>query len=930
MRNSAITAEILVAYSQCPRKAFLVLCTDEQGTPHEYTHILEQQKRLNQNNYLHPLNAIKQPFLEVSPHLIHDLNNQGELVIKATLRTEGLEAYCDVLTRVESSSSSHGDSYEPTIVSGTYSISKEQELELLFTGFVLGQIQKKLPVAGRIVRMGGQVDQLKLEPNYKVLKRLLNPLQEWLVATPTEPPPVILNKHCPSCQFRTLCREKAEKEDDLSLLDRMTPKNIQRYHKKGIFTVNQLSYTFKPRRSKKQARKIATPHKLELQALALRTNKIYIQELPTLSRHSVELFLDIEGIPDQHCYYLFGLLIYENGNSSYYPFWADSSQDEERIWYQLLEKVNAYPEAPIYHYGSYERGAIDKLATRYQTDCQQMKQRMVNVLAFIYSKVYFPVRSNSLKDIGSFIGATWTSPHASGLQTLVWRHQWEETQNTEYKQLLLTYNKEDCMALYLLTDELTKIRATANSQPNIDFADNPKQLSTSLGEQIHNRFEAILKFAHADYEGKKIRIGQDETEEGNTNGKGHRKYVSHQGYTIPRATKLIHVPLKEMCPNCGDMPLKASKTMVERIITDLVFSKNGCRKTITKYVRPEGYCPNCCRNYSPEGTSDFPTRHAYGHGLQAWVVYQRLVLRLPYRLITQATEDLCNVHIGGANIVNFLNDFAHYYSDTEELLIKQILASPFVHADETTINIRGVDHYVWVFTDGTHVVFKLTETREATIVHDFLSGYQGILISDFYPGYDSVKCRQQKCLVHLIRDLNDDLWKFPFDSEFESFLSEVKNLIVPMLEAVQKYGLKKRHLHKFSKQVDLFYERVITERTYYSDLTMKYQSRFSRYRQSLFTFIEHDDIPWNNNMAERAIRHLAVQRKISGSFFKSVAPKYLLMLGITQTCRFQSKSLLKFLMSGEKDIDKFKTVKSISRSIPFNLLYSSPREKSQD
>jgi len=83
-------------------------------------------------------------------------------------------------------------------------------------------------------------------------------------------------------------------------------------------------------------------------------------------------------------------------------------------------------------------------------------------------------------------------------------------------------------------------------------------------------------------------------------------------------------------------------------------------------------------------------------------------------------------------------------------------------------------------------------------------------------------------------------------------------------------------------------------------------------------------------MAERAIRHLAVQRKISGSFFKSVAPKYLLMLGITQTCRFQSKSLLKFLMSGEKDIDKFKTVKSISRSIPFNLLYSSPREKSQD
>ena len=43
-------------------------------------------------------------------------------------------------------------------------------------------------------------------------------------------------------------------------------------------------------------------------------------------------------------------------------------------------------------------------------------------------------------------------------------------------------------------------------------------------------------------------------------------------------------------------------------------------------------------------------------------------------------------------------------------------------------------------------------------------------------------------------------------------------------------------------------------------------------------------------MAERAIRQLAVQRKISGTFFKRVAPQYLLFLAISQTCRFQNKS----------------------------------------
>ena len=53
-----------------------------------------------------------------------------------------------------------------------------------------------------------------------------------------------------------------------------------------------------------------------------------------------------------------------------------------------------------------------------------------------------------------------------------------------------------------------------------------------------------------------------------------------------------------------------------------------------------------------------------------------------------------------------------------------------------------------------------------------------------------------------------------------------------------------------------------------SEILKKYQKRFIRYQNKLFVFLEQDGISWNNNMAERALRHLAVQRKISGSFFK--------------------------------------------------------------
>lgn len=221
------------------------------------------------------------------------------------------------------------------------------------------------------------------------------------------------------------------------------------------------------------------------------------------------------------------------------------------------------------------------------------------------------------------------------------------------------------------------------------------------------------------------------------------------------------------------------------------------------------------------------------------------------------------------------------------------------------------------------MVFKLEKNREAIIAHEFFSDYKGIVISDFYPGYDTVGSKQQKCWVHLIRDINDDLWRSPFDTEFEAFVVELRNLLIPIMETVQKHSLKKRYLNKFQKSVDKFYKKVIDNQNYKSELVVKYQKRFKKYRNSLFTFLEHDGVPWHNNTAESAIRHLSVQRKISTPFFETGASRYLLLLGIMQTCKFQNKSFLKFLLSEEKDVDQFKQSKHRKNTKPVGLRNSS-------
>jgi predicted RecB family nuclease len=488
-----ITPDIVVAYAQCPRKAYLLLFSPDKGEPHEYVQILEQQRQENQERYLHRL---QHTHADVQPYAVENLRKGSKVLINAHLQVDGFAAECGVLTRVEGASTFGTYRYEPTIFVGTHSISKEQQLELSFVGYVLEHLQSTSPVAGRIVGVDGTSHTIKLEHSSKALTPLLEPLHAWTTMDAPTPPPIVLNKHCPLCPFQRLCHAQAEQEDNLSLLNGMKARVMRQYEKKGIFTVKQLSYLFKPRKRKKGSRKSSpVTHKVELQALAIREKKIYLQELPELSRQPVELFLDIEGVPDRGLYYLVGLLVCQGDTTGHYAFWADTDPDERHMWQQFVDKVQQYPDAPIYHYGSYEPRAIAQLAKRYHTDAESLTKRLVNVNGYIYGKVYFPVRSNGLKDIGHFIGAKWTSPQASGLQSLVWRHHWEQTQDVTYREILVAYNREDCQALKVLTDALSKIQRASDTLSEVDFAHQPKRHATEVGEQVHSQFEAILKFA---------------------------------------------------------------------------------------------------------------------------------------------------------------------------------------------------------------------------------------------------------------------------------------------------------------------------------------------------------------------------------------------------------------------------------------------------
>ena len=178
-------------------------------------------------------------------------------------------------------------------------------------------------------------------------------------------------------------------------------------------------------------------------------------------------------------------------------------------------------------------------------------------------------------------------------------------------------------------------------------------------------------------------------------------------------------------------------------------------------------------------------------------------------------------------------------------------------------------------------------------------------MSDFYAAYDGLPCKQQRCLIHLIRDLNDDVRKQPFNDEMREIAHAFGALLRPIIEAIDRFGLKARHLRKHKQAVARFYSSL-SERNYHTEVAIAYRKRFERHGDRLFTFLDHDGVPWNNNNAEHAIKAFARLRNAIGP--KSTPTglsDYLVLLSISETCKYKGLSFLSFLRSGEVDIDTF-------------------------
>ncbi len=194
------------------------------------------------------------------------------VTVQAMVNSCAVESNIAALERVPSAGRGKPAQFIPIRFTFRNKLTKDDKLLVAFDALVLSEMTGREVSFGKIIH-GDDDATLKVKTaalTGEVRKRLEKVTA--LLSSPT-PPELVLNRHCAECEFRDRCRQKAIETDDLSLLAGMSAKERQKLRSKGIFTVTQLSYTFRPRRRPKRLRDKREKYHHSLKALAIREKK---------------------------------------------------------------------------------------------------------------------------------------------------------------------------------------------------------------------------------------------------------------------------------------------------------------------------------------------------------------------------------------------------------------------------------------------------------------------------------------------------------------------------------------------------------------------------------------------------------------------------------------------------------------------------------
>ena len=374
--------------------------------------------------------------------------------------------------------------------------------------------------------------------------------------------------------------------------------------------------------------------------------------------------------------------------------------------------------------------------------------------------------------------------------------------------------------------------------------------------------------------------------------------LGHQGKTRKGFGRVdrYEVIKAEKCSSCGQSLASAKSLKIEKKSVAVLVDRPI---EIVSYQRHHQKCECCGFVTSPPWSNQIVPGQDLGIKLQGFLGWLVNYGHLPYLKQQELLWELGRIEVGlGTLVANNKRISAAIKPSITELEEWINQNHPTLNIDETPWSVKGLKEWLWVFANPNFCLFRASNTRSRGEIENQLgTQYSGVIISDDFSVYNGYPvAAQQKCQAHLRRHCQR-LIKTPGKNN--------KFIGVALSEIVDE-AFRKHRLWRENNQQQDYLDWAAQLKTKI-DLTLTEWSNKAGYEagkllrnlklkaDQWWYFLDHPEIPPDNNLAERALRLAVTKRKVSGGSrsmerFQDTAH----LLSVIQTCRFQGRSVMDF------------------------------------
>ena len=286
------------------------------------------------------------------------------------------------------------------------------------------------------------------------------------------------------------------------------------------------------------------------------------------------------------------------------------------------------------------------------------------------------------------------------------------------------------------------------------------------------------------------------------------------------------------------------------------------RPVVTRVERYAGHCP-CCGSVTlapvPEGLEE---GSPFSLNIVAMAIYLRFTHAISYQRLTHLFLHLFALRISEGALDAMLRRAKPGLDHEVAAILARLRRSRIIGSDETSVRIDGRTHWNWVFQNDQVVIHVVRNSRAAGVVADVLAGHRpSIWVSDLYGAQQGHADLWQICLAHQLRDC-----EFAIEAGDTVFAPRMKILLLrAVVLARRRKILAASTRQSYRRRLDHDLNAIMTTAPSNSH-GKRLRKRYGKVRNHLFTFLEHPEVPPDNNGSERDLRPTATYRKVTGGF----------------------------------------------------------------